>query len=144
MAVQRDNPYPGFNFVVTISGYEPVPFQEVTGLGVDVGIIEYRNGSDVRSAVRKMPGLKSYPNIVLKRGIVGDLSLWEWLHENGDGGVDRRDVTIALLDESRQEVLRWKVVDAWPSKWQGPSLDAQTNEVALEVLELAHEKLELE
>lgn len=144
MAVERDDPYSGFNFVVAIDGFEPMGFQEVSGLGVEVGVIEYRNGNDKRSTLRKMPGLKKYTPVVLRRGLVGDLSLWQWLDLNGDSGVDRRTARITLFDEGRQPVLTWNLYRAWPSKWEGPSLHAESNAVAIETLELTHEGLELE
>lgn len=146
MATYRDNPYPGYNFLVDF-GPDPSAivgsFAEASGLGVEIEPIEYRNGSE-DTTVRKIPGLKKYTNVVLKRGIVGDLGVWEWIKAAMDGERDQRTVGISLLDENREAVLHFKLRNAWPVKWEGPSLNATANEVAIETLELCHEGLEVE
>ncbi len=146
MATYRDDPYSAFNFLVSF-GPDPSEivgsFSEVSGLGVEIEPIEYRNGSE-DITVRKIPGLKKFPNVVLKRGIIGDLGLWEWVKAAMDGTRDQRTVVIQLLDESREAVMAFKLTNAWPVKWEGPSLNATANEVAIETLELCHEGLEIE
>jgi phage tail-like protein len=149
MAVLRDDPYSALNFQVVIVGVledgQTVrgSFAEVSGLDVSIAPIEYRNGSE-DVTVRKIPGLKSFSNIVLRRGVIGDLTLWAWIRSVLDGQVQRADGTITLLDENRQAVLRWKFRRAWPCKWTGPRLNATGNDIAIETLELCHEGLELE
>lgn len=144
MAVQRDAPYPGFDFQVDF-GDAVAGFQEVTGLGADIGVIEYRNGNDRERVLRKLPGLRTFTPIVLRRGITGDLSIWEWFDSAGrTGEVQRRDVTIDLLNEAHEPVLSWRVSNAWVSSWSGPSLDASRNSVAIETIELTHEGLDLQ
>ena len=149
MAVLRESPYPGINFHVVISGILEDgrsiagSFAEVSGLDVEISPIEYRTGSD-DITVRKMPGLKKFSNVTLKRGVVGDTTLWRWIKTVLDGQVQRADGTITLLDESRQAVMTWRFRRAWPCKWTGPTLNATTNEVALETLEICHEGLEVE
>lgn len=146
--VQRSDPYPGYNFLIEISGVSEDgaavsgSFSEVSGLGVEITPIEYRNGSE-DITVRKLPGLKKFTNIVLKRGITGDLEFWNWIADAMDGQVRRADGSIRLLDENRQEVLRFDFSRAWPTKWEGPSLNATSNEVAIETLEICHEGLEI-
>jgi len=148
MAVRRDDPYSAFNFQVVINGVLDDgkaitgSFAEVSGLDVTITPIEYRNGSE-DITVRKSPGLRSYSNVVLKRGVIGDLTLWTWIKSVLDGQVQRADGTITLLDENRQEVLRWNFRRAWPCKWVGPRLNAKGNDVAIETLELCHEGLEV-
>ena len=143
MAVQRNDPYLAQNFAVEIDGVTVAHFAEVSGLEVTVDAIEYRNGSE-HTTVRKLPGLTKYTNITLKRGIVGDLSLWQWLSSVRDGNVQRRDGVITLLDERREPVLRFRFRRGWPCKWEGPSLNAQSNCVAIEALEICHEGLDVE
>ena len=149
MAVFREDPYPSLNFLVTITGVLDdgrsvrASFTEVSGLDVEVTPIEYRNGSE-DITVRKIPGLKKYPNIVLKRGITGDLTLWHWMKTVIDGQVKRAEGTIVLLDESRQEVMRWNFRRGWPCKLTGPALKAKGNEISIETLEICHEGLEIE
>jgi phage tail-like protein len=144
VAVQRDNPYLNFNFLVDIGVGEELGFSEVEGLSGEIEVIEYREGADRVNTARKLPGLAKYPNVTLKRGITGRTDLFEWWKSVRDGQVQRRNVTITLLDEQRQAVLRWHLRDAFPVKIEGPSLNASSNEVAIETLELAHEGLEIE
>jgi phage tail-like protein len=149
MAVFREDPYSGLNFQVVIAGVFDDgrairgSFTEVSGLEVEVTPIEYRNGSEDMT-VRKVPGLKRFSNITLRRGVIGDLAFWAWIKSVLDGTVLRANGTITLLDESRQPVMTWKFRRAWPCKWTGPSLDATRNEVAIESIELCHEGLEIE
>lgn len=147
--VYRDNPYAGYNFELVITGISDDgkavkgSFAEVSGLEVDVSPIDYRNGSeDIR--VRKIPGLKKYNAITLKRGLIGDLALWNWIRLAMQGLVKRTEAAIVLLDEGRREVMRWNLTRAWPSKWTGPGLNAKNNEIAMETLELSHEGLDVD
>jgi phage tail-like protein len=144
MAVQRDNPYLNFNFTVDIGVGEELGFSEVEGLSAEIEVIEYREGADRVNTARKLPGLAKYSNVTLRRGITGRTDLFEWWKSVRDGQVQRRNVTITLLDETRQPVLRWLLRNAWPVKVEGPDLNATGNEVAIETLELAHEGLELD
>jgi phage tail-like protein len=94
--------------------------------------------------VRKLPALRKYSNITLKRGYTQDKSLWRWYGNIVNGQPDRRDVTIVLLNEARQPVLRWHAESAWINKIEGPSLKAAANEIAMESVELVHEGLTIE
>jgi phage tail-like protein len=105
--------------------------------------IEYRNGNE-DITVRKLPGLVKYSNITLKWGFTDDASLWEWRKKAMDGNVERQSGSIVLLDDAREEKVRWNFHNGWPTKWTGPGLNATGNEVAIETLEIAHESLTLE
>jgi phage tail-like protein len=144
VAVQRDNPYLNFNFLVDLGLGDEMGFSEVEVPSGEIEVIEYREGGDRVNSARKLPGLTKYPNVTLKRGITGRTDLFEWWKSVRDGQAQRRNVTITLLDEQRQAVLRWHLRDAFPVKLEGPTLNATGNEVAIETLELAHEGLELE
>ena len=144
MPTRRDDPYPRFNFLVDVDGVERAGFTEVLGLEGEVEVIEYREGGDSTSASRLLPGRVRYPRVVLRRGVAGDTSLFEWWNAIRDGSLDRRRVTVTLLDEARQPVARWNLPRAWPTKYVGPALNARASEVAIESLELAHEGIELE
>jgi phage tail-like protein len=149
MAVQRDDPYGAFNFLLEIAGIvEAGPasaqFAEVSGLSAEIAVIEYRTGGDRVNTVRKLPGLTKYPNIVLKRGVTGDLRLWQWIQQAIQGNVQRVNGSVVLLDEGRNPVLRFGFRRGWPCKWEGPSLTARGNDVAIETLEICHEGLEIE
>lgn len=144
MPVKRDDPYANFNFLVNVGDEAAAGFSEVQLGAARVELIEYREGSDRTNTTRKLPGLVRYDNVVLRRGIAGDTTLWEWFDRIRDGQGETRDVEIVLLDEARRPVVRWRLRNAMPVKWEGPTLRAQGNEVALETLELAHEGLELD
>ena len=92
--------------------------------------------------MRKLPGLTTYANIVLRRGITQDAELWNWRKSVIDGRADRRNGTIVLLDDEGIEVVRWNFLRGWICKWEGPALNARGNEVALETIATAHEGLE--
>jgi phage tail-like protein len=139
----RDDPFSAFNFLVEIDGVTVAGFSEVSGLDSETDPIEYRNGSE-DITVRKLPGLRKYPNIVLKRGFTPDKSLYDWRRTVTQGRTERHSGTIVLLNEAREPALRWNFREGWPSKLQGPALNAKNNETAIETLEIAHEGLEIE
>jgi phage tail-like protein len=148
MAVQRNDPYGAFNFLVEVDGVsEPgAPsggFSEVSGLASEVGVIEYRTGAE-DPGVRKLPGLKAFGDVTLARGVIGDLVFWNWAKTALDGAVLRATVAITLLDEGRNPVMRWRLRRAWVRRYVGPRLSARGNCVAIERLVLAHEGLELD
>jgi phage tail-like protein len=140
----RDDPYKGFNFLVEIDGISIAAFCEVSGLTSETDVIEYRNGSDKTNTVRKLPGLTSYANIVLKRGVTQDTQLWQWRKAIEQGTPDRRSGSIVLLDDERNPVRRWHFTEGWPAKLEGPALNASANEVAIETIEIAHEGLRID
>ncbi|HXU34214.1 MAG TPA: phage tail protein [Thermoanaerobaculia bacterium] len=148
-AVFREDPYGGFNFEVIVKGVSDDgtavrgSFAEASGLDAEVKPIDYRNGSeDIR--VRKLPGLKSFPVVKLVRGQTGDLGFWNWIVEAMNGLVHRTDASVVLLDENRNEVMRWNLVRAWPCKSSGPGLNAKNSEIAMETLEICHEGLSID
>ncbi len=139
----RVEPYLNQNFRVEIDGIAASSFTEVSGLEAAIEVIEYREGSDPQNSVRKLPGLRKFTNITLKRGITHDTSLWNWMHSNLTGVLDRRNISIVLKDEKERDMLRWNLSNAWPCKWLGPTLNAECNDIAIETLELCYERLEL-
>jgi phage tail-like protein len=144
MPSRRADPYLDFNFVVEIEGDTVAGFSEVELPEGRIEIVAYREGGDRTSAARLLPGRVSYGPLVLRRGFSGDVSLFQWWQAVAQGNVDRRNVTVILLDEQRQEVARWNIRRALPAKLEPPSLRGLGNEVAIETLELAHEGIELE
>jgi len=139
----RDDPFAAFNFLVEIDGVTVAGFSECTGLNADNAVIEYRVGSE-EATMRKLPGLATYKNIVLKRGMTDSKDLWDWRKRVLDGKTQRQGGSVTLLNEARQPALRWTFREGWPAKWDGPSLNGKNNEVAIETLEIAHEGLVLE
>jgi len=121
-----------------------IGFSEVTGLTQDNQVIEYRDGSFPEYSSIKMPGLRKFANIVLKRGIIkGDNDFFDWLSTIKLNTAERRNIIISLLDQEHNPVMVWKVSNAFPVKVDGPQLKAAANEVAIETIEIAHEGLEL-
>jgi phage tail-like protein len=140
---KRDDPYQQFNFLVEIDGITRAGFTECSGLTTDTDPIDYREGADIAMNVRKLSGLRKYTNVMLKRGYTKDKSLWDWRKKIINGQMDRRSADIILLDEARNEVLRWRIREAWISKLDTGPFNAKTNDVTVEAIELMHEGLEL-
>lgn len=139
-----DRAISGYHFQVEWGG-ERTDFLEVTGLDIEHDVITYRGGASPEYGDVKMPGRPTYSNIVLKRGIVpGDNEFYEWINTINMNAVDRRDLTISLLDEEHAPAMVWKVKDAFPVRLEGPTLSSTRSEVAIETLELAHEGLHVE
>jgi phage tail-like protein len=141
---ERRDPYRTFNFQLEIDGVPLGAFSEASGLTAEGDAVDYREGTDVQQNVRKLTGLRKYTNIMLKRGYTQDKSLWRWYGNIVNGQPDRRNVTIVLLNEARQPVLRWHAENAWVNKIEAPSFKAAGNEVAMESVELVHEGLTIE
>ena len=141
---ERRDPYRSFNFQLVIDGVPLGAFSEASGLTADGDAVDYREGTDVQSNVRKLVGLRKFTNITLKRGYTQDRSLWVWHQNIANGQPDRRNVTIVLMNEARQPVLRWHAENAWVNKIEGPSFKASGNEIAMESVELVHEGLTIE
>ena len=139
---QRNDPYSALNFRVELDGITVAAFSECTGLTSEISVVEYREGSEGGST-RKLPGVRKFANIVLKRGLTKDRQLWDWYKTALDGQVQRKAGSIVLLDDAGQEVLRWNFREAWPRKYEGPTLNAKASEIAIETLEIAHEGFEL-
>ncbi|MDQ1707800.1 MAG: hypothetical protein QOJ88_1011 [Pyrinomonadaceae bacterium] len=149
MPVYRDDPYAGYNFEVVVTGISDDgkavkgSFAEASGLEAAMDPIEYRNGSE-DITVRKLPGLKKFTNITLKRGVTGDLAFWNWIVQGMNGTILRTEGSILLLNEAKQEVMRWNFKRAWITKCTQPSMNAKNNEVAMETVEICHEGLSVD
>jgi phage tail-like protein len=147
MAV-RENPYGAFNFMVKLGdvGSEDQiagGFCEFSGAGSEVRYAEYRNGNDRENHVRKIPTLNVTSDVTLKRGIIGDLRLFEWLKATREGTPSPQTVTVTLLDEARNPVCDWVLLSAQPKKWVGPTLRATGGgQVAMEELHLVAERID--
>lgn len=151
MATFRDNPYGAFSYIVALGGAQGDGsegsilggFSDVSGLGVDVSYSEYRNGNERFNTVRKVPNTFKVDDVTLKRGLVGSTDLFDWLKTVRDGTADPRNVSITLLDEARNPVATFRLRNAQPKKWTGPTLAAKGGgEVAMEELSLVHEGIE--
>lgn len=139
-----DAPLPVYHFRVEWGGAR-LGFTEVTGLTMEAQVIEYREGDSPDYSPTKMPGLEKYGDVTLRRGVVqGDGDVSAWFDTIASHTVERRDVTISLLNHEHEPAVVWKLRNAWPTKVAGPTLDASANQVAIEELVLAHEGLTIE
>jgi phage tail-like protein len=137
-------PIPKFHFQVEWGGSK-IGFTEVSGLDVEREVIEYRDGSSKEYSKLKMPGLTKFSNITLKRGsFKKDNDFYKWWVSNKLETVERRDITISLLNEEHTPVITWKVKNAWPSKIQPTDLKSDDNSIAIETMEIVHEGLTIE
>lgn len=133
-------PYPHgrFRYKVEIDGLEAGGFSEVTGFDASIDVIEYREGDMVQTPM-KVPGLKKYSNITLKKGLADSKVLYDWIIEGVNRAVQRKTITITLLDETEAPAASWQVINAWPLKYTAPDFNATSSEIAVESLEIAHE-----
>ena len=129
---------PKLLFTAEFEGLEAGRFHQVSGLSIEVEVIEFSEGGI--NIIRKLPGRAKYPNVVLKRGFTGDLALYNWANAKVlTGDVIRRSGVITMYNQASGEVVaRYHIEDAWPTKWTGPTLQGSKNEVAIETLEIAH------
>ncbi|MFI6151719.1 phage tail protein [Kitasatospora sp. NPDC051170] len=147
MAV-RNNPYGAFNFLVKLGdagGEDQIAggFSDFTGAGNEVKFSEYRNGNDKENHVRKIANTNVTDDVTLKRGIIGDLRLFNWIKDTREGRHDPRTVVVTLYDEARTAVCAWTLHAAQPKKWVGPTLAGKGGgEVAMEELHLVAERID--
>ena len=150
MAVLRDRPYTCFNFLVDLGdGNTDGPqagFQEMSPIGMEVAVIEYRNGNHKENSPIKLTGLQKVADVTLKRGIIGSLNLYQWLNDIRNGNQHSlRTVTIQLQNEDHTEIVQtWKLLRARIVKHTSGPFNAKGSDVAMEEIVLAYERLEME
>jgi len=133
-----------FHFSVDWAGTN-IGFTEVSGLDVETELIEYRQGASPEYSKIKMPGMQKYSNITLKRGTFkNDNELYQWWNTVKLNTIERRDITIKMLNEDHEPVIVWKVKNAFPLKVQSTDLKGDANETAIESMEVAHEGLTIQ
>lgn len=146
----RDTPYGAYNFIVEFDGNDPATsalggFSDVSGIGTELTMIEYRQGNDLENRVRKQSGLNKATDATLKRGVMGQTNFWDWIATSRRDPTHKRNVLITLQDEQHNPVLKWKLINARPMKWTGPTLAAKGgSDVAMEELVLASEGFEFD
>ncbi|MDX1655397.1 MAG: phage tail protein [Candidatus Competibacteraceae bacterium] len=151
MATERlERPYSQFNFQVSWDGLDEnspqAGFQEASGLGMEITISEYRAGNASTNEPIKINGIVKTPDVTLKRGVLGELdTLYNWLNEVRNGSQTAlRNVTIKLMSEDRETVAQtWRLKQARPMKYTGPSLNGKGGDLAIEELVLAAERIEV-
>lgn len=148
MPQQNDNntwPLPKFYFIVAFGDGTSAKFQEVTGLDMETQIIEYQAGNSKVFSPVKMSGIKKFSAVTLKKGVFAkDNNFFDWFSKIDMNTIERKSITISLLDETGKPTMVWTLSNAWPSKISGTDLKSDGNEVAVETLEIAHEGLSIE
>lgn len=134
--------YRAYNFVLDIQGVQSGYFTEAYGLSVSMQYTEYRAGGDAQQ-VRKLPTRVKYGDLTLKWGLSESRELWEWLVATTQGEYERKDVSVVLLKPNgMDEATRWNLFNTYPAEWRIADLDAKSDQVAIETLTLAVERLE--
>ncbi|MDV3002744.1 MAG: hypothetical protein N5P05_004399 (plasmid) [Chroococcopsis gigantea SAG 12.99] len=139
----RVDPYKNYRFKVEIQGVIEAGFMECSGFGSEIQVIEYREGGDPINA-RKLPGMSKYADITLKWGVTDSLKLYQWHLDALNGKVQRQNGSIVILDEvdPSKANARWNFFNAWASKYVGPSLNAKSNDIAIDTFTIVCERLE--
>jgi phage tail-like protein len=136
------DPYRAYNFKLEIQGVTEGHFTECSGLGVKVDVISYREGGNSQ-VIHRLPGQVSYADVTLRYGLTNSRQLWEWFLTSMRGKVERRNISIVLVDsDGVTEAMRWNLINAWVSEWRGAVLNASTHEVAIEAMTIVFETLE--
>lgn len=141
----RRGPLRTARFLLEIDGVAKAGFSHCRLPAASTDVIEYREGNDVRSTVRKLAGLNAYGPLVLQYGVTSasvELTDWRRLVEDGKLEAARRDIAVVLLDEEGSAATRWEFSHAWPARYEAPTLDADRSEVAIETLEIVCEGFE--
>ncbi len=137
----RTDPYRAYNFKLDILGVTEGHFTACSGLGIKVHAIPYREGG-TRGVIHQLPGRVAYGDVTLRYGLTDSRSLWDWLMSAVSGKVVRKNASVLLMaNDGVTEVMRWELIDAWPSEWRGAPLDTLAQEVAIESLTLVFEEL---
>jgi phage tail-like protein len=129
-------------FVLDMDGVELGTFRKVTGLAVEREVIEFKeNTKEGKMIIRKVPGANKPGEVTLERRVDNSSDLWDLHKTVSDGDIDkgRRHLSIVVKNSMLEEVARWNFTNGWVSKWEGPDLDAGSNDVAVEKVTITHE-----
>ena len=149
MAIQRDDPYGAFNYKVTITPTSGdsirAGFSDVTGLNSEIAHADYREGTDHANHPRKVLTTYKVGDVTLKRGLAGGLDVFKWVDKARKGDPDAKAAVVVELhsENNKDAVATWKLTNARPTKWTGPTLAAKGGtDVAMEELVLCCEDIE--
>jgi phage tail-like protein len=134
-------PFKKHNYEVRVDGKAVGGFSEVNVPDITIEPIKYREGNFAVNTAVKQPGLVKYGNVTLKWGVTTDRTLYTWVKEVEGGTITCKTVTISLLDDLQNELAKWTVLSAYPTKYTAPDMNATTNEIAVEQVELTHQGL---
>ncbi len=135
------DPYPAFNFKIMVGGEPVAHFTECSGLSIDVATVEYREAGQ-SALVHQIPTITTYHDITLRYGLTSSTAMWDWFLATTRGAVQRKNVSIFLLDAAGSApVLQWDLIAAFPKRWSGALLKATAREVAVEEIVIAYESV---
>ncbi len=137
---ERHDPYMSFHFLLEIENLIKGGFTKMSGLQVETEIEDFREGGE-NDFIHTLPTATKYQNVILERGVI-DHALWDWHRKVRNGNIERKTVWVVILDQQGNEAVRWSFKQAWPIRWQGPELKADSNTVAVESIELVHQGIE--
>jgi phage tail-like protein len=142
MSTQRKDPFQNHRFRVEINGITQANFSEIIFPESVSEVIEHREGTQINA--QKQSGFTTYTPLVLKWGLTASMDLYNWRKfiEQGKINTMRKNLSVILIDEEGQDAARWDFTNSWPSKYKGPDLNAKTNEVAIETLEIVFETMQ--
>lgn len=142
---ERRDPYAGFNFRMEIEGVEVAGFKEISGLEMETTVIEYAEGDDKNTGIKKIPGRTNFSEVTCKRGIVEGTELWEWCKTVKDypREIERKSITINLLDNAGEPQKTYTLTAAWPKKYTLGTLDAGADDLAMEEIVFVFENIEI-
>jgi phage tail-like protein len=150
MAEYRDRPYSAFNFLVKLGdAADPASvlagFQEVSGLGMEITVQEYRAGNYRENSPLKITAMHKVTDTVFKRGVIGALDLYQWLDQVRNGEQTAlRNIIIQLQNEDRTAVvMEWRLTNARPIKYTGPTFNGKGTDVAIEEMTFAAERIDI-
>lgn len=140
--LRGDSDLVGCRFAVNMDGQLVAVFKECSGLNGEIEVETYQEGG-VNDYEHKLPGRTKFGNVTLGSGISNAFELWDWFYQTSKGAVERRNLSIIMYLQDRGEAMRWNLKEVCPVRWEGPSLNADDNSVAISSLELAHHGIEL-
>jgi len=143
---ERRDPYAGFNFRMEIDGIEVAGFKEISGLEMETQVIEYAEGDDVNTKMKMIPGRTKFSEVTCKRGIVEGIEMWEWCNSINDypREIERKAITINLLDNEGEPQKTYTLFETWPKKYATGTLDAGSDDLAMEEVVFVFENMEIE
>ncbi len=138
----RVDPYNAYNFKILIGEKAVGHFTQCSGIGANIEVIDYRE-SGQGQVVKRLPGRVTYKDVTLSYGLTDDLTLWNWFQDVIKGNFKRENISIVLIGSNgSDEKMRWNLNECWPTNWEGTTLNALTQEVAVEHVTLTYETLE--
>ena len=140
---EREDPLVAFKFGLEIEGKLGGFFSSVSGIGSESEVIEQKisNPETGETLIRKIPGRLSWTEVSLKRGVTSNIDVWEWRQQVVDGKIEaaRTNCSIVAYNQANEEIARWNLDNAWPSKVTGPEMDAGGQDYMIEEITIVHE-----